>query len=183
MDTTLYVKDCGKGIPLVMLHGNGESGDYFKNQTAFFSNRYRVIVPDTRGHGKSGRGSRPLCFKTFSDDLLFILDNAGIEKAHLLGFSDGANTAITFAHKKWYTVRKHVCLECGKEYYTICNFRKYCSDACCAQAERKRTEERKLAHHSEHICKVCGKSFSSKRTDAQYCSNGCRQKSYRAERK
>lgn len=97
MDTTLYVKDCGKGISLVMLHGNGESGDYFKNQTAFFSNRYRVIVPDTRGHGKSGRGSRPLCFKTFSDDLLFILDNAGIEKAHLLGFSDGANTAITFA--------------------------------------------------------------------------------------
>ena len=88
-----------------------------------------------------------------------------------------------YEDKKWYTVRKHVCLECGKEYYTICNFRKYCSDACCKSAERKRTEERKLAHKSEHICKVCGKSFSSKRTDAQYCSNRCRQKSYRAERK
>ena len=61
MDTTLYVKDCGKGIPLVMLHGNGESGDYFKNQTAFFSNRYRVIVPDTRGHGKSIRMKMPFC--------------------------------------------------------------------------------------------------------------------------
>ena len=88
-----------------------------------------------------------------------------------------------YEDKKWYTVRKHVCLECGKEYFTICNFRKYCSDACCAEAERKRNEERKSAHHSEHICKVCGKSFSSKRTDAQYCSNGCRQKSYRAEKR
>lgn len=88
-----------------------------------------------------------------------------------------------YEDKKWYTVCKHVCLECGKEYYTICNFRKYCSDACCAEAERKRTEERKSAHHSEHICKVCGKSFSSKRTDAQYCSNKCRQKSYRAEKR
>ena len=88
-----------------------------------------------------------------------------------------------YEDKKWYSVRKHVCLECGKEYFTICNFRKYCSDACCAEAERKRNEERKSAHHSEHICKVCGKSFSSKRTDAQYCSNGCRQKSYRAEKR
>ena len=65
----------------------------------------------------------------------------------------------------------------------ICNFHKYCSDACCKSAEQKRTEERKSAHHSEHICKVCGKSFSSKRTDAQYCSNKCRQKSYRVEKR
>ena len=48
-----------------------------------------------------------------------------------------------YEDKKWYTVRKHICLECGKEYYTICNFRKYCSDACCKSAEQKRTEERK----------------------------------------
>ena len=84
-----------------------------------------------------------------------------------------------YEDKTWYTVRKHVCLECGKEYYTICNFRKYCSDACCAAAKAKRVEERKQAHRSEHICKVCGKVFSSKRTDARYCSNACRQKAYR----
>ena len=84
-----------------------------------------------------------------------------------------------YEDKTWYTVRKHVCLECGKEYYTICNFRKYCSDACCAAAKEKRVGERKQAHRSEHICKVCGKAFSSKRTDARYCTNACRQKAYR----
>ena len=84
-----------------------------------------------------------------------------------------------YEDKTWYTIRKHVCLECGKEYYTICNFRKYCSDACCATAKEKRVGERKRAHRSENICKVCGKVFSSKRTDARYCSNACRQKAYR----
>ena len=84
-----------------------------------------------------------------------------------------------YEDKTWYTVRKHACLEFGQEYYTICNFRKYCSDACCAVAKAKRVEERKQAHRSEHICKVCGKAFSSKRTDARYCSNACRQKAYR----
>ena len=84
-----------------------------------------------------------------------------------------------YEDKTWYTVRKHVCFECGKEYYTICNFRKYCSDACCASAKEKRVGERKQAHRSEHICKVCGKAFSSKRTDTRYCSNACRQRSYR----
>ena len=84
-----------------------------------------------------------------------------------------------YEDKTWYTVRKHVCPECGKEYYTICNFRKYCSDACCAVAKEKRVVERKQAHRSEHICEVCGKAFSSKRTDARYCTNACRQKAYR----
>ena len=84
-----------------------------------------------------------------------------------------------YEDKTWYTVRKNVCLECGQEYYTICNFRKYCSDACCAVAKEKRVVERKQAHRSEHICEVCGKAFSSKRTDARYCSNACRQKAYR----
>ena len=84
-----------------------------------------------------------------------------------------------YEDKTWYTVRKHVCLECGKEYYTICNFRKYCSDACCAAAKEKRVGERKQEHRSEHICEVCGKAFSSKRTDARYCTNACRQKAYR----
>ena len=84
-----------------------------------------------------------------------------------------------YEDKTWYTVRKHACLEFGQEYYTICNFRKYCSDAWCAAAKEKRIGERKQAHRSEHICKVCGKAFSSKRTDARYCSNACRQKAYR----
>lgn len=97
MDTELYTYIAGDGFPLFMLHGNGESGEYFKGQIEYFSQFYKVIVPDTRGHGKSGRGREPLVFSTLADDLLYLFDKLGIEKAHLLGFSDGGNTAVTFA--------------------------------------------------------------------------------------
>lgn len=52
MDIDLYYKEQGTGKPLILLHGNGESGEYFEHQISFFSGKYRVIVIDTRGHGK-----------------------------------------------------------------------------------------------------------------------------------
>lgn len=52
MDIQLYYEEKGEGEPLILLHGNGEDGTYFKNQIEYFSKSYRVIVVDTRGHGK-----------------------------------------------------------------------------------------------------------------------------------
>lgn len=97
MDIQLYYTEKGSGQPLILLHGNGESGGYFVHQIAHFSKAYRVIAPDTRGHGRSPRGSAPFTIGQFADDLLWFLDFHGIEKAHLLGFSDGGNIALTFA--------------------------------------------------------------------------------------
>ena len=37
MDIKLYYQEKGKGTPLVMIHGNGEDGNYFKNQIEYFS--------------------------------------------------------------------------------------------------------------------------------------------------
>lgn len=97
MDIQLHYTEKGSGQPLILLHGNGESGGYFVHQIAHFSKAYRVIAPDTRGHGRSPRGSAPFTIGQFADDLLWFLDFHGIEKAHLLGFSDGGNIALTFA--------------------------------------------------------------------------------------
>lgn len=44
MDISLYYQEKGKGIPFILLHGNGESGDYFKNQIDYFSNDFRMIA-------------------------------------------------------------------------------------------------------------------------------------------
>ena len=88
----------GSGEPLVLLHGNGEDTSYFVNQMDWFAARgYRVLAVDTRGHGKSLRGSAPFTFETFARDLRELLDQRGLAKVHLLGFSDGGNIAITFA--------------------------------------------------------------------------------------
>lgn len=99
MDIELYYQAKGSGEPLIFLHGNGEDSTYFKNQMAYFQNRYRVIAPDTRGHGKSPRGSAPFTIGQFSDDLYDFMKSHRIANAVILGFSDGANIAMKFAIK------------------------------------------------------------------------------------
>ena len=97
MNIQLHYTEHGSGEPLILLHGNGEDSSYFEHQIAFFQDRYRVIAVDTRGHGKSPRGTAPLTLNQFADDLRAFMDELNIASAHILGFSDGANVAMLFA--------------------------------------------------------------------------------------
>ena len=97
MDISLYYEERGAGFPLVLLHGNGESHEYFARQMEPFSRAFRVLAPDTRGHGRSPRGEGAFTLRRFADDLYNFLRARGIERAHILGFSDGANIALYFA--------------------------------------------------------------------------------------
>ena len=108
MDITLNYIETGEGFPLVLLHGNGEDHTYFKRQMEPFSQRYRVIALDTRGHGGSPRGSAPFTLDQFAGDLKEFLDRKGITRCHLLGFSDGGNIALLFALKYPQYVEKLV---------------------------------------------------------------------------
>lgn len=89
----------GSGEPLIMLHGNGESKEYFEHQIPYFAKDYRVIAPDTRGHGETPKGTKPFKLWQLAEDLKDFMDEKGIEKANLLGFSDGGNIALLFALK------------------------------------------------------------------------------------
>lgn len=97
MKSNLHYLEQGAGEPLVLLHGNGEDGGYFAAQIEYFSARYRVIAVDTRGHGKSPRGEGELTLSRCADDLKELLDDLGLSKVNLLGFSDGGNIALLFA--------------------------------------------------------------------------------------
>ena len=99
MDIEHHYIDKGQGEPLILLHGNGENCDYFKGQIDEFARYYHVYALDTRGHGKTPRGNAPFTIRQFADDLLGFMDSHGIDKAHLLGFSDGGNIAMVFAIK------------------------------------------------------------------------------------
>lgn len=96
-DISLHYTRRGVGPPLLLLHGNGEDGSYFARQTELFSGRYTVYALDTRGHGQSPRGEAPFTIRQFARDLLDFMDGEGLERADLLGFSDGGNIALTFA--------------------------------------------------------------------------------------
>lgn len=99
MDIQLSYVVAGSGFPLVLLHGNGEDHSYFKRQFEPFAQHYRVIAPDTRGHGHTPRGTAPFTLDQFAEDLKGFLDGMDIGRCHLLGFSDGGNIALLFTLK------------------------------------------------------------------------------------
>ena len=97
MDITNNYIDVGKGDNLILLHGNGENLEYFKHQIDYFNKSYRIVAIDTRGHGETPKGDKKLSLEQFCDDLYRFMKFKGIEKANILGFSDGGNIAILFA--------------------------------------------------------------------------------------
>lgn len=105
-DIELFYEEKGSGDTLILLHGNGEDHTYFKHQIEHFSKKRKVIAIDTRGHGKTSRGTAPFTIRQFADDLYFFMQSHDIEKADILGFSDGGNIALCFAMKYPQKVNK-----------------------------------------------------------------------------
>ena len=99
MDIELFYEEMGSGEPLILLHGNGEDHTIFDNVAKHFAKQYHVIAIDTRGHGKSPLGDEPFSLYQFAEDLNDFMDEHNIEKANILGFSDGGNVALIFASK------------------------------------------------------------------------------------
>ena len=106
MDFMPHYTETGAGDPLILLHGNGEDGTHFHHQIDYFSAFFRVIAVDTRGHGKSPRGDAPFTIRQFAEDLNELMNALSIEKADILGFSDGGNIAMVFAMRYPTRVRR-----------------------------------------------------------------------------
>ncbi|MDR3307651.1 MAG: alpha/beta hydrolase [Coriobacteriales bacterium] len=82
---------------LILLHGNSEDMHIFDGHFDRLLPYYTVLTVDTRGQGKSARGTRPLSYELFAQDLFTLANKLQIGKFLVLGFSDGANTALEFA--------------------------------------------------------------------------------------
>lgn len=94
----IYYEKYGSGPALFLLHGNGGSGRYFSKQINSFSKHFNVYVVDSRGHGRSTNTQKETSFQIMAHDLATIMEQEKIACADLLGFSDGANLAMVFAH-------------------------------------------------------------------------------------
>ena len=102
MDINLFYTDNGKengGVPMILLHGNGGNSSSFFYVVYHFARTRRVITVDTRCHGRTPKGEKPFTLSQFADDLKDFMDEMGIEKADLIGYSDGGNIAMIFAMK------------------------------------------------------------------------------------
>jgi pimeloyl-ACP methyl ester carboxylesterase len=90
----------GSGPPVILLHGGlGHSGNWGYQIPALIENGYRTIVIDSRGHGRSTRDAQPYSYELMASDVLAVMNVLKIEKASLVGWSDGACTALILASK------------------------------------------------------------------------------------
>ncbi len=88
----------GSGTPVILLHGGlGHSGNWGYQVPALVDAGYRAVVIDTRGHGRSTRDERPFTYELLASDVLAVMDHLGLERAALVGWSDGACTALILA--------------------------------------------------------------------------------------
>jgi len=87
----------GRGEPVILLHGGLANANYWGNQVPALAKRYRVIVMDSRGHGRSTRNAEPYGYDLMADDVLGLMDFLKIRKAAIVGWSDGAILGLDIA--------------------------------------------------------------------------------------
>jgi pimeloyl-ACP methyl ester carboxylesterase len=88
----------GAGAPVILLHGGlGHSGNWGYQLPALIQAGRRVILIDSRGHGRSTRDARPFTYQRMASDVLAVMDALKVDKAAFVGWSDGACIALTLA--------------------------------------------------------------------------------------
>lgn len=96
----LWYATCGDGPPVILLHGGlGHSGNWGYQLPALMDAGFRVVLIDSRGHGRSSRDQRPYSYELMASDVLAVMDNIALDKAHFVGWSDGACTALVLASR------------------------------------------------------------------------------------
>lgn len=91
-----YIKE-GKGEPLILIHGNGESHKIFLPAIKKLSKYFTVYAIDSRNHGKSTCNVLHYNYVQMAKDVKEFMEVKKIKKAHLYGFSDGGIIAMIFA--------------------------------------------------------------------------------------
>ena len=95
----LYFETYGDGAPMLQIHGNGDTIWAMRYQIEYFSTRYRVVVPDWRGSGKTEIGTGALTYDQIADDLNALLEHMGLQSCYVLGWSDGGVIGLLLAMK------------------------------------------------------------------------------------
>jgi 3-oxoadipate enol-lactonase len=89
--------DEGEGDVLLFLHGLGISQADWQPQIAYFKEHYRVIAPDFRGHGASGKPDTEYSISIHAADIVALMNVLSLESVHIVGLSMGGMVAFQLA--------------------------------------------------------------------------------------
>jgi pimeloyl-ACP methyl ester carboxylesterase len=95
----LYYETHGSGPPMILLHGGLMSGETFGPVIGALAADHRVVLPDLQGHGRTADIDRPIDVRLMADDIAALIDQLGLEKPDLVGYSLGGGVAFFTAVK------------------------------------------------------------------------------------
>jgi len=93
----IWYAEFGAGEPVILLHGGLANSNYWGHQVPVLARHYRVIVMDSRGHGRSTRNGEPYGYDLMASDVIALMDYLKLQKAAIIGWSDGAILGLDIA--------------------------------------------------------------------------------------
>ena len=96
-DVQIYYETFGVGSPVLVLHGGLGSIEGMSYQIRALAPSYFVIAPDSRGHGRSSPLKGSLTYSLMADDMIGVLDYLKIDRADIVGWSDGGIVGLDLA--------------------------------------------------------------------------------------
>lgn len=125
--TKVYYEEYGKGVPLLMLHGGfGDISD-FQKVIPKLSEKYRVIIPDAPGLGRSEYADSILSYQLLADYSSKFIDLLKLDSVYVVGWSDGGNTALLLAKDRPEKVKKIIVSGAN---YKLAGFTKEALEEC-----------------------------------------------------
>ncbi len=104
----MYYEQYGEGDPILLIHGNGGSTESFDGQIAFLSRKYKVIVADSRGQGRSTNNADSLTYELMAEDFYLFLEQLELDSVNIVGWSDGGIIGLILARDYPEKVKKLV---------------------------------------------------------------------------
>jgi pimeloyl-ACP methyl ester carboxylesterase len=96
----IYFEVHGAGEPVVLLHGFSGSSQDWSSAAAQWNESFRLVVPDLRGHGRSGILLSPFRHDVAASDVIALLDHLGIDSCKGMGISGGGNVLLHVATRQ-----------------------------------------------------------------------------------
>ncbi len=95
-DAEIVYRVLGEGPPLILLHPFPANHEFWLPVAEALASRYRIILPDLRGHGDSGVGEGPATMEKHAADIARLMDDADVGRAPLVGVSIGGYALFEF---------------------------------------------------------------------------------------
>ena len=108
-----YLDWGGDGAPVMALHGLASSCHWYDMITPLLSEKFRIVAPDQRGHGKTTQATSGYDWGTLSLDMTGLMDRLEIEQAAVIGHSWGAHVAAALAAQQPERVSRLVLIDGG----------------------------------------------------------------------